>query len=38
VNTNDDDWPDWISDDGCRLYLHRFAPGVTSDVYLSEKK
>jgi DNA-binding beta-propeller fold protein YncE len=40
VNTSSHEVPDWISSDGCRLYLHRAdrVPGFSYDVYLSEKK
>jgi hypothetical protein len=40
VNTTSHEVPDWISNDGCRLYLHRAdrVPDFSYDVYVSEKK
>jgi hypothetical protein len=41
VNTSSHEVPDWISDDGCRLYFHRAdrsLPAFSYDVYVSEKK
>jgi len=40
VNTGDGELPQWISGDGCRLYLMRFSAGTTFNpinVYMAER-
>jgi Tol biopolymer transport system component len=37
VNTGQDDEPDWISPDGCRLYLDRFTDSILSRIYVAQK-
>jgi len=36
LNSDIEDVPNWISPDGCRIYLHRYSAGL-SDLYVADK-